>query len=220
MRTPSPTILEPAAFIAVCGMLAIGLSPAAFGQDIPPAPPEAKPIVPYRIITNDRLGVHVFQEDDLGLTARVDARGDINLNMVGDVHVAGQTLEEAEKSIEDAYFNGQYLRHPRVTLTVEESAPREVSVQGYVKNPGRYPLVIETVTTLVDIISKAGGFQDTGWGTHVRVTRIMPDGTAKVFDPVDVDDVMKGKIKDKDKVQAANMILEPGDNIYVPERII
>ena len=31
---------------------------------------------------------------------------------------------------------------------------------------------------------------------------------------------MKGRIKDKDRVQAANMILEPGDVIYVPERII
>jgi len=102
---------------------------------------------------------------------------------------------------------------------VVETAPREVSAQGYVKNPGRFSLAIETATTLVEIISKAGGFQDTGWGTHVKVTRIMPDGTAKTFE-VDVDDVMKGKVKDKDRVQAANMILEPGDTIYVPERII
>ena len=82
--------------------------------------------------------MHVFQEDDLGITARVDSKGDINLNMVGEVHVAGQTLEEAEQAIEAAYMAGQFLRHPKVTLTVEELAPREVSVQGYVKNPGRY----------------------------------------------------------------------------------
>jgi polysaccharide export outer membrane protein len=217
---PSP-IHTLTAVLAACGALAFGLARASAAGDEGKAPPqpESKRILPYRIITNDRLGVHVFQEDDLGITARVDSKGDVNLNMVGEVHVAGQTLGEAEKTIEEAYIAGQFLRHPKVTLTVEELAPREVSVQGYVKTPGRYPLAIETETTLVDIISKAGGFQDTAAGTHVKVTRIMPDGSAHVFE-VDVDDVMKGKIKDKEKVQEANMPLESGDVIYVPERII
>jgi hypothetical protein len=31
---------------------------------------------------------------------------------------------------------------------------------------------------------------------------------------------MKGREKDKSKVESANMVLEPGDLIYVPERII
>jgi len=194
-------------------------APAAPAQAAPPPQPEAKRILPYRIITNDRLGVHIFQEDDLGITARVDSKGDMNLNMIGEVHVAGQTLGEAERTIEAAYVAGQFLKNPRVTLTVEELAPREISVQGYVKSPGRYPLAIETATSLVDMISRAGGLQDTAWGTRVKVTRIMPDGSAHVFE-VDVESVMKGKMKDKDKVQAANMMLEPGDVIYVPERII
>jgi polysaccharide export outer membrane protein len=214
--------IRPSQILRTVGILmgwSVLASAIAHGQQSATPPSEPKRIVPYRIITNDRLGVHIFQEDDLGITARVDSKGDMNLNMVGEVHVAGQTLEDAERTIEAAYVAGQFLRNPKVTLTVEELAPREISVQGYVKSPGRYPLPIETATTLVDMISKAGGLQDTAWGTRVRVTRIMPDGGAHVFE-VDVDGVMKGKIKDKDKVQAANMILEPGDVIYVPERII
>jgi polysaccharide export outer membrane protein len=181
--------------------------------------PEQKKIVPYRIITNDRLGVHIFQEDDLGLTVRVDGKGDVNLNMVGEVHLAGMTLQEAQQAIEKAYFDGGYLRHPKVTLTPEELAPRLVSVQGYVKNPAQYSLPIETATSLLDIIVKASGFLDTAAGTRVKVTRINSDGSLKVFE-VDVEDVMKGKTKDKEKIQAANMELQAGDVIYVPERII
>jgi polysaccharide export outer membrane protein len=223
MRAPNrPQIPAPAALLlaAYC-LLAVGtgLATAARGQGAPPSQSESKRVLPYSIVTNDRLGVHVFQEDDLGITARVDSNGFINLNMVDQVHVAGQTLEEAERTIEKAYVAGEFLRNPKVTLTVEELAPREVSVQGYVKNPGRYALTIETATTLVDIISKAGGFQDTAWGTRVKVTRILADGSAHVFE-VDVEDVMRGKTKDKDQVQAANMLLVPGDVIYVPERII
>jgi polysaccharide biosynthesis/export protein len=221
MRFSPSQILRAAGFLAGWSLLAFSLAPApaARGQEPAASPSEPKRILPYRIITNDRLGVHIFQEDDLGITARVDSKGDMNLNMVGEVHVAGQTLEEAEKTIEAAYIAGQFLRSPKVTLTVEELAPRQVSVLGYVKSPGRFDLPLETATTLVDIITKAGGLQDTAWGTRVKLTRIMPDGSIHVFE-VDVEDVMKGKLKDKDKVQAANMILEPGDVIYVPERII
>jgi polysaccharide export outer membrane protein len=182
-------------------------------------PPEQKKILPYRIITNDRVSVHIFQEENLGLTARVDGKGDIPLNLVGEIHVAGMTLQEAQQAIEKAYIDGKFLVHPKVTLTPEEQAPRLVSVQGYVKSAGQFSLPIETATTLLEIIVKAGGFQDTAAGTRVKVTRMLPDGKQSVFD-VDVDDVMKGKTKDKEKVQAANMELQAGDIIYVPERII
>jgi polysaccharide export outer membrane protein len=203
-----------------CTLLVLGAAlPRVRGQADAPLAPDAKRTTAYRVITNDRLGVHIFQEDDLSLTVRVDAKGNINLNLVGSVHIYGQTLTEAERTIEKAYRDGRILRHPEVTLTVEEPAPREVSVQGQVKNPNRYSLPMEAATTLSEIISRAGGFTDTAKGTTVRVTRILPDGSTHVFE-VDVDDVMKGKEKNKAKVEAANMVLEPGDLIYVPERII
>ena len=201
------------AFLAALALAAAGTAAAQT------APPEQKRALPYRIITNDRLGVHVFQEDDLGIISRVDAKGDITLNLVGPVYVWGKTLPEAQKAVEDAYRDGRFLVHPEVTLTVEEYAPREVSIQGQVKTPGRLSLPIETATTLSEIVSRAGGFTDTARGTAVRVTRILPDGTTKVFE-VDVENVMKGKEKDKRKVEEANMVLEAGDLIYVPERII
>jgi polysaccharide export outer membrane protein len=161
----------------------------------------------------------VYAEENLAMTVRVDSRGDINLKMVGPVHVCGLTVATAEAVIEKAYRDGHYLLDPHVTLTVEELAPREVSVQGYFKNPGRYALGSETVTTLIDMIARAGGFQDTAWGARVKVTRVLPGGAIKVFE-VDIDDVLKGKSRDKATIEKANMPLEPGDVIYVPERIL
>ena len=102
---------------------------------------------------------------------------------------------------------------------MEELAPREVSVQGQVKIPNRYSLPIEAATTLAEVISRAGGFTDVAKGTAVRLTRILPDGSTKVYE-IDVDSVQKGKEKNKAKTEQANMLLEPGDIIYVPERII
>jgi polysaccharide export outer membrane protein len=211
---PRPIRLFP--LLAAAAAVVLATAGPASAQ---PAPSGEKRAVTYRIITNDRLGIHVFQEDDLTIVSRVDAKGDVNLNLVGPVYVWGKTLSEAQRLIEDAYRTGRFLVHPEVTLTVEEYAPREVSIQGQVKSPGRLSLPIETATTLSEVVSRAGGFTDTAKGSAVRVTRILPDGTTKVFE-VDVEDVMKGKEKDKSKVEAANMVLEPGDLIYVPERII
>ena len=211
----------PATFLG-CGLLAVDSGGGARrrAQPATDSASDSKRIVTYRIIANDKLGVHVFQEPDLSLTVRVDAKGDISLNGLSDpVHVAGMTTSEAQSRIERAYIEARYLVHPQVTLTLDETAPRRVSVQGYVKQPGVYDLPIETATTQIDLISRAGGFADTGKGTAVKVTRTLPDGSQTVF-VVDADDVMKGREKDRAKIEEANMVLEPGDIIYVPEKII
>ena len=173
--------------------------------------------VVYRIMATDKLSIRVFQEDELSTLSRVDANGTINLPLVGQIRVYGQTLPEAQKTIEAAYHDGRYLRNPQVTVSVEDYAPREVSIQGQVRSPGRYPLPIESTITLYDLVTKAGGFTDSAKGTAVRVTRIMPDGSARVF-TVDVDSLLKGK--EKKNTEDSSMLLQPNDIVYVPERVI
>ena len=46
--------------------------------------------------------------------------------------------------------------------------------------------------SVLDLVTKAGGFTDTALGTGVRVTRILPDGTTKVI-TLDVESLIKGK---------------------------
>lgn len=180
---------------------------------------DSKKIRAYRIRTTDKISIRVFQEDDLTTISRVDAKGTVNLPLVGEVRVYGQTLSEAEHTIEEAYKNGRFLRNPEVTVSVEEYAPREVSIQGQVKNPGRYPLPIESSMSVVDLVTKAGGFTDTAQGTAVRITRILPDGSTRVI-TLDVESLIKGRSDAKTNEDNNALILEPDDIVYVPERII
>jgi polysaccharide export outer membrane protein len=173
----------------------------------------------YNIRATDKLRIMVFQEDDLSTVCRVDARGTVNLPLVGEVRVRGLTLSDAERTIEKAYKDGRFLRKPEVTVAVDEYAPREVSIQGMVKNPGRYPLPIESTMSVLDLVTKAGGFTDTAQGTAVRVTRILPDGSTKVI-TLDVESLIKGKNSNKQSSENNVLLLEPDDIVYVPERII
>ncbi len=165
----------------------------------------------------DRVRIVVYQEEDLTSLTRIDARGRVNLPLIGEIAIGGLTLNEAQTAIENAYKDGRFLRNPQVTVSVEEYAPREVSIQGAIRTPGRYTLPIESTLTVVELVTKAGGLTDIGKGSAVTITRILSDGTKKVF-TVDVDSVIKGK-KDS-KTDDSTLLLQPGDIVYVPERLI
>lgn len=171
----------------------------------------------YTIALTDRLRITVYQEEDLSVITRVDAKGTVNLHLVGEVAVVGKTVSEAQKIIETAYQSGRFLKNPQVTINIEEYAPREVSVQGMVRNPGRYPLPIEATMTVLELVTKAGGLTDTAKGTAITVTRISAEGKKSVF-TIDIESLIRGR--DKAKATDNSLILLPGDIVYVPERII
>jgi len=193
-----------------------GLTLAAPAQDAP-AKPDSRKANLYTIAITDNLQVSVFGEQDLSRTTRVDARGSINLPLVGEVKVSGLTLREAEQAIASSYQDHRILRKPQVTITVESYAIREVSVQGQVKSPQRVVMYAESTMTVLEAITKCGGFTDSAKGTEVRVTRVDAEGKVKVF-VVDVDSLIKGKGHASSSDNS--LLLQPGDIIYVPERII
>jgi polysaccharide export outer membrane protein len=199
------------------------LGPVRASAQTPPAPADAKSRADtkinfiYKLTNTDRLRIMVYGEPDLSTISRIDARGNVNLYLVGDVHVASCTVNEAQKIIESAYRDGHFLRSPQVTISVEDYAPRTVTVDGQVKNPGPISLPTESTLTVYQAIIRAGGFTDIAKGSAVNVSRVLPDGTKKVF-TVDVDSLIKGK--DHNKVADDTLLLEPGDIIYVPERLI
>jgi polysaccharide export outer membrane protein len=211
MNTPFRPLMIAAALVAAVSVSAQADKGASSGN--------SKRTQTYKIRTTDKLSIRIFQEDDLSTICRVDAKGTVNLPLVGEVRVYGQALSQAERTIEAAYKDGRFLRKPEVTITIDEYASREVSIQGQVKNPGRFELPVEATMSVLDLVTKAGGFTDTAQGTAVRVTRILPDGSTKVL-TIDVESLIKGKGNVKTNGEDSSLLLDPDDIVYVPERII
>ena len=201
-------LLALVAVAALCGGL------PGFGQD---RGAKNKKSYIHTLGLADRVRISVYQEDDLTSLTRIDARGRVNMPLLGEIVIGGMTVVEAQGAIENAYKEGRFLRNPQVTISVEEYAPREVSISGAIRSPGRYSLPIESTLTVVELVTKANGITDIGKGTAVTVTRFLPDGTKKVY-TVDVDSVIRGK-KDT-KTDESSLVLQPDDNVYVPERLI
>src|SRR5690348_13952456 len=55
----------------------------------------------------DRVRVSVYQEDDLTSLTRIDARGRINMPLLGEIAIGGMTVVEAQAAIENAYKEGR-----------------------------------------------------------------------------------------------------------------
>lgn len=169
----------------------------------------------YTLTITDRIHLEVVGESELTSVQRIDGHGNVNLVYVGEVHLAGLTIAAAQDAVQNAYIEGRYLWHPQVTISVDEYAPRRVSIQGAVKTPGSYELPTESTLSVVELVTKAGGFTDIGKGSDVRITHA--SGGDKV-DHVDVQGIITGKssIKPGDP----SLLLKPGDIVYVPEKII
>jgi polysaccharide biosynthesis/export protein len=212
MKAPFVSII----LAGVC--LAAGVTLPAFAQ--PVAMPKAeKKFVPYRIARGDTLSVEVLASGEREFSAqkRVESTGTINLLYVNEVRLVGLTIVEAQESIVRAYREGRYIRNPAVTVTVETYAPRVVSISGKVNSQGRFEIPPDAEMTITDLIFKANGFSETAQGKAVKVTRIMPDGTAKVI-TLDVESAIRGKLRTPSGDAA--FVLQPDDVVYVPERII
>jgi polysaccharide biosynthesis/export protein len=127
-------------------------TPTAPGETV--TPPVRKPSVPV-IGDGDLLKVSVVGAPESDQDVRVGADGNIFLNFIGAVPVAGLTIEQAQATIAKKLVAGGFFRDPQVSVFAKEYATQGVSVLGEVQKPGVYPLL--GARTLFDVLSLAGG---------------------------------------------------------------
>lgn len=109
----------------------------------------------YRIGPLDALDITILQEPDLSpRAAPVDASGNVNLPLIGDVLASGKTARQLAGEIADRYGQ-RYLRNPQVSVVVAKPVAQKVAVQGEVTEPGVFP--IEGPTTLLGALAMAKG---------------------------------------------------------------
>ncbi|MCQ2154589.1 MAG: polysaccharide biosynthesis/export family protein [Bacteroidales bacterium] len=97
----------------------------------------------------------------------VDSGGNIDMPVLGIVHVLGMTREQVAYTVKNLIISRQLLKDPVVTV---EFANLYVSVLGDVAHPGRHAIDHDKVT-IVDILSKASDMNVTGLRKNVKVYR-------------------------------------------------
>jgi polysaccharide export outer membrane protein len=157
----------------------------------------------------DLLEIKVFQLDQFDQTQRVADDGSITLPLLGRVEVAGLTREQVEARIA-SLLEARYLNDPQVTVFVKEHESRKVAVTGAVNEPGSYEMLGER--TVLEMIALAGGVTK-DVSKEIVVIRPQPEeATERIV--LELEDVMYHGDP------ASNIVVEPGDMIYVPMEVL
>lgn len=152
-------------------------------------PPDAPQIVAtdyvYRLAPFDTLGIKVFGVPELTDSYIVDQSGAVTLPLLGRVPAVGLTAWELAQNIEVG-LGKKYLRDPDVTVSLEDSQSRVVTVDGAVRQPGIYPIKTGSMN-LLQAVASAGGATDLANERRVAIFRTI-DGqqVASAFDLVSI----------------------------------
>lgn len=144
-----------AAFCVLC------FAHALAGNAQQPGNPAPNTVPPLRIGSGDLIEVSMFENLDLSGRFRVDDKGDIDIPLIGLIHVEGETAEGAAALIEKRFVEAQILQpaESHATVFISEYATQGITVNGEVKTSGVYPAL--GVRKLNDVITAAGGVTPT-----------------------------------------------------------
>jgi polysaccharide biosynthesis/export protein len=167
----------------------------------------------YQVGPDDVLEVSIFEweanEQTKTLKLRVSETGIISLPVVGALNVAGQSVQNIQKMIEDELRAQGVLQTPRVGVWVSEFRSRQISVIGAVNQPGSYA-IHQNVSTLLNMLTLAGGPQDSAGAVAYLIRGNGPqDAAARIR--IDLGQLLEtGDPK-------LNPVVSAGDVIFVPK---
>jgi polysaccharide export outer membrane protein len=119
---------------------------------------------------NDMVRVTVYNENDMTTEARISKSGDIALPLLGNVHVAGETVASAVSDIRSR-LDKDYIINPQVTLTIMDYAPQMVTVLGEVEHQGQVTIPPQGGLDIMGAIALAGGYSRIADPANITVVR-------------------------------------------------
>ena len=152
-----------------------------------------------------------------GKMSRVDGEGDIQVPLVGPVHIAGLTVQQAQQDVNKRLR--AYIRDPQITVSIKELRSQPVSILGAVNAPGLHQ--VRGHKTLLEMLSVGGGVRADA-GHRIRITRQLewgciplPDAKVDATGKFTVGDVSLKEIMNGE-VPHGNIQILPHDVISVP----
>ena len=164
----------------------------------------------YVLSPTDQVVVDVFGEDDLRTNGRLNPEGNLNVPLLGSIHLAGLTPTQAASKLTELYSR-DYLVNPKINVTLLNYAKKRFSILGQVNRPGslEMPEGSQEGIDLLEAIALAGGYTRIASPERITVRRQSASG----------DQIFKVNAKRFTKGKGGSFLVKPGDTITVGESI-
>jgi polysaccharide export outer membrane protein len=164
----------------------------------------------YIIGALDTLTIFVWRNPELGAKVQVRPDGMITTPLITDLVAVGKTPAQLADDIRVALT--KYIEDPRVSVmidTFQGTFGQQVRIVGATEKPASLPY--RANMTLLDAMIEVGGLSEFAAGNNARLIRHdRATGTQKEYDLKIARLLKKGDT-------SANVRLEPGDVIIIPE---
>jgi len=190
-----------------------GCAGGAAGPQLPPATfvsANEGPGEDYVIGPLDQLTIFVWRNPELGAKVQVRPDGRITTPLITDLPAVGRTPKQLSEDIKVALT--QYIQNPLVSVIVDNFSgtySQQVRIVGATEKPASLPY--RANMTLLDAMIAVGGLSEFAAGNRARLIRHdRATGKQQEFQ------LKIGRLL-KDGDTSANVGLEPGDVIIIPE---
>ena len=166
----------------------------------------------YRLNTGDILSIQLWAYPEItpplqdgsnirGTGYPIDINGNVQLPLIGQVHIAGKTLAETNRYLHNQF--AKYLKTPDVIVRVLSYEGSRYFVNGQVTRSGQYTLNDQPVS-LYTALGMAGGINtETGDNTSVQLIR---NGITYDLNLVSLE---------KSGLSPHKLLIQPNDTIFV-----
>lgn len=163
----------------------------------------------YILQPGDNIDVKFFYSPDLNDNVTIRPDGGISLQLIGDVHAAGLTVQELDSRLTKKY-RGKLPDGSDVSVIVKDFSDERIYVLGEVVQSGEYPL--KHKLTVLQAIATAGGFNNSAKRDAVLIVRQQEEDAPRVY---------IAELKDENFLNMSNEgtynMLYPRDIIIVPK---
>ena len=196
------------AAVALLSVVALLTAPACT-QARPSALPEelGAPEENTTLGPGDVFRLEIVGEPDLPKEFQVAADGTVNVPYIQTIKVAGLEPQEVAARVREKLVADKILTDPSVVVAVIEYRSKRVTVLGQVQHPGSFG--VTPGLTLIQALSLGGGLTSIAQKDQVTLSRSRQGKTITVV--INAEEISSGR--------AADIPLQPGDRIYVPERV-
>jgi len=168
----------------------------------------------YKIAPLDKLTIKVFKADELSGDYDVDLAGHISLPLVGEVNAVNLTTAELDDRLTQL-LGQKYYEHPDVSVSIKDSTAHVVTVDGAVKESGRFPVAGQL--SLIQAIALAKGTSDDANARRVAVFRTI--GGQRQAAAFDLTSIRRGEAPDP-TIYAGDIVVVDGSSIKAAEKQI
>ena len=168
----------------------------------------------YKIAPMDKLAIKVFKMDDLSGDYDVDLAGNISLPLVGQLQAANLTTAQLDEQLTEK-LGAKYLEHPDVSVAIKASTAHVVTVDGAVKDGGRFP--VAGPISLIQAVAMAKGTSEDANARRVAVFRTI--GGQRQAAAFDLTAIRRGQNPDPE-IYPGDIVVVDGSSVKATQKQI